>query len=311
MTHELVSFADISSDVMVRVHRLPGPDEKQSATLIGEFPGGMGANVAAAFARLGGRAALVSSVGDDERGRRSVAELRAAGVDVTHVTTVADATFWTIALIDSLGEKSLVEFPSRASSPPWEGVDWSVLDGARIAHTVGAEGRQACRLFDECRRRGVTTALDVESADLDDQTTVRALLDRTDVLFAPDYYAEAITGTAVTDEAARGLLATGPSVVAVTLGRRGCLVAARPDRILEVPGHAVAAVDTTGAGDCFAGAFLYASARGWDVGDCARLATLMAAQSVTAYGSRGRLLSLAELAELPEAARLPLDRAET
>ena len=304
---ELLCVADIGIDVVARVARLPRADEKESATLIGEYPGGMGANVASSFATLGGRTALVSSVGDDERGRRCLADLRATGVDVEHVVTIADATFWTIALLDAHGEKSLVEFSTRASAPQWEQIDWGVLEGVRVAYTVGAEGRHACRLFAECRRRGVTTALDVETADLGDEPTLRELLAQTDLLFAPAGYARAIAQTESLPEAARRLLDAGPSVVAVTGGDRGCLVADRA-ALTEVAGHAVAVVDTTGAGDCFAGAFLYGFVRDWPIADCARLANLMAAQSVTAYGCRGRLLGLAQLAALPAAADLAILR---
>jgi sugar/nucleoside kinase (ribokinase family) len=66
----------------------------------------------------------------------------------------------------------------------------------------------------------------------------------------------------------------------------------------------VTVVDTTGAGDCFAGAFLYGFVQGWSVGDCAGVANPMAAQSVTVYGCRGNLPTQAELATLPEAADL-------
>ncbi len=293
--------------MLVRVSQLPRRDEKQAATLIGEFPGGMGANVASAFVKLGGSAALFSSVGDDARGRRSLTDLQAIGVDVDNVVTVDDATFWTIALLDAEGEKSLVEFSSRASSPQWDRVEWSRLDGAKVAYTVGAEGRQARRLFAECRQRGITTALDIESADLADESTVLGLLQDTDLLFAPARYAQAITKTRSLREAARSLLVLGPSLVAVTLGSRGCIVASSHG-LIEVPGCVVSVLDTTGAGDCFAGAFLYAFVRGWPAKGCAQLANLMAAQSVTAYGCRGRLLTVAQLAELPEAMDMPILR---
>lgn len=263
--------------------------------------------MAAAFVTLGGSAALVSSIGNDGRGRRSLADLRSIGVDVGHVVTIKDSTFWTIAMLDAQGEKSLVEFSTRASSPQWDQIDWSLLDGAKVAYTVGAEGRHACRLFHECRERGLTTALDIESVDLADEPTLRALLEQTDVLFAPARYAQAIAQTGSLRKAARALLTAGPSVVAITRGDRGCLVAS-PHDLIEVPGHLVPVLDTTGAGDCFAGAFLYALVRGWPVRDCAQMANLMAAQSVTAYGCRGHLPNLAQLAELPEAADVSILR---
>ena len=292
---------------MVRLSQLPRQDSKASATYVGEFPGGMGANVAAAFVKLGGTAALYSTVGNDERGRRSLADLVARSVDVSHVVTIDDATFHTIALLDPQGEKSLVEFSTAASSPQWEQIDWLDLEGALVAYSVGSEGAHARRLFQECRRRRITTALDLECADLTDESGLHALLAETDVLLAPARDAEEVAQTASLPDAARSLLALGPSLVAITRGGRGCLVATS-DQMLDVPGRSVPVVDTTGAGDCFAGAFLYGFVQGWSARDCAEVATLMAAQSVTAYGCRGRLLSLAELSALPEAADMPILR---
>ena len=156
---------------------------------------------------------------------------------------------------------------------------------------MGSEGANARRLFQECRRRHITTALDLECADLTDESGLHALLAETDVLLAPARDAEEVAHTASLPDAARSLLALGPSLVAITRGGRGCLVATS-DQMLDVPGRSVPVVDTTGAGDCFAGAFLYGFVQGWSARDCAEVATLMAAQSVTAYGCRGRLLSL-------------------
>ena len=303
---ELVCFADIGVDVVARVARLPRADEKQSATPVGEFFGGMGANAASAFATLGGSAALVSSVGDDERPSLPLRPARQgggrrAGRDDRRRHLLDDRA----ARRDR--REVARRFSARASAPQWDQVDWSVLEGVEVAYTVGAEGRHARRLFGECRRRGVTTALDVETADLSDEPALRELLAQTDLLFAPAGYARVITGAQSLPAAARRLLDTGPSVVAITAGERGCVVAAGAE-LTEIAGHAVAVVDTTGAGDCFAGAFLYGFVRGWAAADCARVANLMAAQSVTAHGCRGRLLDLAQLAALPAAAGLTILR---
>ena len=65
MAAELVAFGDISIDVAVRIPHLPEPDEKLWVEVIGDQQGGMGANAAAAFAALGGAAALVAAVGND------------------------------------------------------------------------------------------------------------------------------------------------------------------------------------------------------------------------------------------------------
>ena len=80
MAAELVAFGDISIDVAVRIPHLPLPDEKLWVEIIGDQQGGMGANAAAAFAALGGRAALVTAVGNDARGQAAIDDLQRRGL---------------------------------------------------------------------------------------------------------------------------------------------------------------------------------------------------------------------------------------
>jgi ribokinase len=302
---ELVAFGDISCDVAVRLPRLPEPDEKLWVEIVGEYPGGMGANAAAAFAALGGRAALVASVGDDERGAASLKDLDERGVDLRAVAHLRAPTFWTLALLGAGGEKSLLQFATPALNVPWATVDWSILDGAIFAHTVADEGDGNLILIDEARRRGVRLAVDIEpmelAADMRDQ-----LLGGVDVVFTTPGAMRSLGGPPDPGDAAAWLLARGPRTVVITLGGDGCLVvdaAGDSDRVAGVP---VEARDTTGAGDCFAGAFLFALSRGRGAVEAGRVANSMAALSTTELGSRGHLVTLAELGQRPELAGMDL-----
>jgi ribokinase len=302
---ELVAFGDISIDVAVQIPRLPGPDEKLWVKVIGEHPGGMGANVAAAFASLGGRAALVASVGDDERGRQAMEDLSARGIDLSEVAHVAGATFWTLALLGANGEKSLLQFATPALSIPWRSVDWSVLDGATFAHTVAEEGADNLRLIDEARGRGVRVSIDIEpilvSADVRDR-----MIGGVELVFTTPAGLQSMGAPGEPAAGARWLLERGPLTVAITLGRDGCLVATSDGESERIEGLPVEPRDTTGAGDCFAGAFLFALCRQRGPIEAGRLANTMAALSTTELGSRGHLLKLAELAARPELADLRL-----
>jgi len=302
---ELVAFGDISMDVAVEIPRLPGPDEKLWVEIVGEYPGGMGANAAAAFAALGGHAALVASVGDDDRGARALAELTARGVDLASVAHLRAPTFWTLALLGAGGEKSLLQFETPALRVPWESVDWSVLDGATFAHTIADEGEGNLRLVAEARQRGVKVAVDVEPVAL--EAGLRdELLAGVEVVFITPAGLESLGAPPRAEDGAAWVLERGPSVVAVTLGREGCLVATANES-QRIPGVEVQARDTTGAGDCFAGAFVWALSRGRSGFEAGRLANSMAALSTTALGSRGNLVGLAELAARPELAGMGLE----
>jgi len=301
-----VSFGDISTDVAVEIPRLPGPDEKLFVQMVGEYPGGMGANAAAAFAALGGRAALVASVGNDERGARSLADLAERGVDTGAVVRVDGATFWTLALLGANGEKSLLQFATPALYVPWASVDWAILDGATFAHTVADEGEGNLRLIEEARRRGVRVSVDIEPVTLAPDLRDR-LLRGVDVVFTTPRALESLGAPQDPEAGARWLLDRGPRIAAITLGRDGCFVANNAGQTARIAGVSVEARDTTGAGDCFAGAFLFALCRNRSEAEAGRLANTMAALSTTALGSRGHLATRSELGARAELADLHLD----
>ena len=96
--------------------------------------------------------------------------------------------------------------------------------------------------------------------------------------------ARALTGLASPESVADHYLALGPSLVVVTLGADGVVVAA-PERRQALAAHKVAAIDATGAGDAFAGALLSRLAAGVDPFEAARFANAAAALATTGYGA--------------------------
>ena len=298
---EYLAFSGVTVDLSVRVPRVPRPGERIGMVPLGEYPGGMAGNAAAAFARLGGTAGVVSTVGDDAPGRVAVEDLRARGVDTTWICTVDEPTLWTIALLTAGGERTLLEFPVPAPHAKYERFQLEVLEGVRFIHVGASEGASALPVMEEARRRGVTVALDLESLGVE-IAAVPELLAASDVVFVNKHAARAFgrdPGTAV-----ERLHELGPSTILATGGATGCTLRARDGRISRIPAHRVTPVDTTGAGDCFAGAFAFGRTRGWPDEESAQLANLMAAISTTAMGSRGHLATQEELGVLARDAGL-------
>jgi sugar/nucleoside kinase (ribokinase family) len=95
------------------------------------------------------------------------------------------------------------------------------------------------------------------------------------------------------DSAARSLLRRGAREVIVKAGANGCVIYT-PDSRLEVPGFQAEVVDTTGAGDCFAGGFLAALHRGRSYQDAARFANAVGALNVQNLGAAQGVLPYEE-----------------
>ena len=121
-------------------------------------------------------------------------------------------------------------------------------------------------------------------------------LPHADLLFVNEDEARELTGGRDPMEAARALKELGARTVVVKLGAEGCVVV-RDEDIIGSPGFKAAVVDTTGAGDCFAGGFLAAVQRGLSYIEAARFANAVGALSVQKLGSTTGLLGYEETME--------------
>jgi ribokinase len=149
------------------------------------------------------------------------------------------------------------------------------------------------------RRSGATTLLDAGTL----RAGVLEILPHCDYIVASETFAGQIAGGRGTDAALGEMMAFGPRAAVVTLGERGCAARSREGDV-AAGGFEVDAVDTTGAGDVFHGAFLFAVLAGWDLGRCCLFANAVAAMKCRSLGGRPAIPSLDEaLAFLAE--RLP------
>lgn len=235
--------------------------------------GGSAANTARWLSRLGASVTLVGAVGRDPAGRALAAALRADGVRPRLVRVAAARTGRIGVLVAPGGERSFVADRGAADGLRPDDVQPAWLTGVALLHLpvysllgrpLGLAGQRA---IDLARAADARVSLDLASiAPLLAGGRPAALeLVRTaapDLLFATAAEARALLGSATADEAAAvdGLLALAP-VVVIKRGECGATVLARspgePIRI-DVPARAVAAADTTGAGDAFDAGFIVA-----------------------------------------------------
>jgi ribokinase len=143
------------------------------------------------------------------------------------------------------------------------------------------------------------------SFDLEKQIAVRGwenlkdLVKLTDVLLPQKSGAMELTQTSSVEDAADVLLRKGPSLVVITLGEKGCLVATKKS-MKVVPPFKVNIVDTTGAGDAFNGGFTIAHIKGLTPEGAAIFANAVAALKCTGLGARTCLPTLKQVREFLE-----------
>jgi ribokinase len=280
-----------SVDVSVMSAKLPEPGE----TVIGHgsliAPGGKGSNQAVAAAACGAPTRFVGRTGADDFGRMIRAGLAARGVGIEALQPLAGIAsgLATISVEDS-GRNAIVVVPganSRLLPADLEALE-GVLRGAAIVVLQ-------CEIPMETVHRAIELAASAAIPVILNPAPYRELASSRiarDVSYLVPNETEAgqmlerpIRGARDAEQGALALLARGYRCVIVTLGADGCVVAA-DGATRHYPGHAVTAVDTTGAGDAFVGALAAALAGGATRDTAVRRALLYSALSVTRSGAQ-------------------------
>ncbi|OWV82271.1 ribokinase [Rhizobium sp. R634] len=282
---------NVCVDTSFCLERLPSPGETLNAAAAGEGVGGKGANQAAAAARTGASVTLWAAVGRDAAGdgmesvlSAEISELRLSRLDLPSDRSVI--------LIDRHGENVVVTAAACAEAfDPLAmcalASTWCARDILLMQGNLGADVTAQC--LKAAHAAGLFTVLNpspLHAGELDLAAVSLLIVNRQE--------AEALTGETHGDRAADRLCAMGAATVIVTLGSEGAFVLEASSR-LQIPAEKRETVDTSGAGDCFAGTLTGLLAQRVPLCDAARLATRAAGLAV---GRPGTLVSFPTPAEL-------------
>jgi sugar/nucleoside kinase (ribokinase family) len=257
-----------------------------------ETLGGNGSNTSYTLAMLGTPVRLHGMIGRDSYGDTVLAKLAGAGVDLSAVSRSKAPTTTTICVINSQGNRLFLQrvgSSNEAFAEPFD-FDPNLTAGHSHYHLANLFAlpnmiRHGAEVLRRARQAGMTTSLDTgwdQSGSW--MEALAPCLPYTDLLFVNQEESSMLTGATEPPCIARVFRNHGASDIALKLGAWGCVVYSA-DGEREVPAFAVPAVDTTGAGDCFAGAFLAALYRGQPYEQAARLANAVGAMVVEKLGA--------------------------
>jgi ribokinase len=295
---DVVGIGSCAVDFVAQVPRLLGPDEKINATTLEIHPGGVTANNLTQVARLGATAAWLGLLGDDDNGRFIQDAFRADGMDLSGTVVVSGArSSMTWIPIDPSGERSIYMFPNVTGTLTPEQVAsrfGPLIRGARHFHSEASQLPLAPidAAMHIARDAGVRVLFDLDVAPgffaqmgLGTEAALVASLASVDVLKPCKAAARELTGETDFAAMARKLLGFGPTLVALTMGSEGSILATDRETIVAPP-FRVNVVDTTGAGDAFMGGLSYGLLQGWSLEETGRFANACAALCCTALGAR-------------------------
>ena len=288
-------------DLISYLPRLPALGETLHGDRFATGFGGKGANQAVMAAKLGAHVVMITKVGRDDFGDRTLDNFRGFGIDVEQVSQTAQASTGVAPIfVDPDGNNAIVIVTGANDL-----LDASDIDAARPA--MAAAGVVICQLEIPVdvtagalrTARAEQTLTILNPAPARDDLPAELLAD-CDVLCPNQSEAGLLTGRSVETvedafDAARELLGRGPRSVVVTLGSAGCVVADQSG-MDHLSGLSVEVVDSTGAGDAFVGALSYYLARGEDLREAAGWANRIAALSVRRPGTQ---TSYPDRSELP------------
>ncbi|WP_321798532.1 sugar kinase [Caballeronia sp. J97] len=260
--------------------------------------GGDVSNFLIAASRQGAATGFVSAVGNDHFGQLLLDLWRAENVDTSTVRVDHDAP--TGVYFVSHGENGhrfdYLRAGSAASRYAPSDLPLDAIAAAKVVHLSGislAIGVSACdaalAAIDHARTHGVKVSFDTNlRLKLWPLARARAVMleaiRATDICLPSWDDVTLLTGHEDKDAIVDALLKLGPKVVALKLGKEGAYIAT-PDERRVVPGRVVQAVDATGAGDCFGGAFIARIVAGDDPFAAARYANVAAALSTQGFGA--------------------------
>lgn len=307
----ILAVGSLNMDQVVQVARLPVMGE----TLLGAgslhlVPGGKGANQAMAMARLGASVSMAGRVGRDPFGTQLLQVLQADGVDTSLVVVdEQEASGVALIFLSPEGDNAIVVVPGAnlrvgedpvqmqrilTALPESRALVLQMEIPLATVQTLVAAGQQA----------RVPVVLNLAPAQALPLETLRQLdvlvVNETEACFLRDSLAGVQKpASVISDLSEASLLAMnlhrrGIDNVVITLGAQGAVLVYDGNTV-HIPAPAVQVVDTTAAGDCFAGAFTVALSEGREVASALRFAVYASALKVTKFGAQSGLPTRAEV----------------
>ncbi|MGY6276471.1 carbohydrate kinase family protein [Methylomonas sp. MgM2] len=284
---DVISIGHASYDLVFSVPHHPAEDEKLFADSLLSCGGGPAANAAVIAARLGFKSAFAGYLGNDVYGDSHLREFERENVDTQNLIRGDSPTPLSAILVKPDGKRALLNYKGDTKALPGDGVDFTGLSSKTL-------------LFDGHEPHISLTALSdigfeysvLDAGSLHDGT--RTLMDKVDYLVCSEKFALQYAGAEHT--ALTRLSALAPAVV-ITLGERGLIWQIGQERG-SMPAPPIAAIDTTGAGDAFHGAFAAGLAAGLDWHELLRYASAAGALCCARMGARPGLPNMKQLNEL-------------
>jgi sulfofructose kinase len=265
---DILGIGCIAVDDIFYVDQYPAADSKVRAKRMERRFGGLTGVALVTAAKMGARCAFGGLLGCDELSTFVERQFHDNGIDTTPATRISGASPIRSVVIVDASTRTIVYDASGATNSEFSGPSEDTISDCRVLFLDSFDVPQSLRAAKIAKRHGVPIVADFES-------DVGMLLWLADHLIVGESYGRQI----MDDDGLRSLWCVGRNAVVVTRGERGAtyLSIERPGEEIQAPAFAVNAVDTTGCGDVFHGAYAAALAQNRAMEDRIRIASAAAA----------------------------------
>lgn len=282
---DVLCVGHASYDLVFSVSHHPAEDEKISAGSFVGCGGGPAANASVTVSKLGLKSAFAGYLGQDIYGEKHYQELLEYGVNTNFIIRDTSPTPLSTVLVKPDARRALINYKGETRPLPSEAIDFSSVKPKAVLFD-GHEPHLSKSLLERTRREDIPTLLDAGSV----HEGTLALMKQVDYLVCSEKFARQFAGD---EETALGCLAEFSPAVVITLGEKG-LIWRRGQERGAITAFPIAAIDTTGAGDAFHGAFAAAVSLRMNWPDVLNYASAAGALCCTKTGARPGLPSQEE-----------------
>jgi sugar/nucleoside kinase (ribokinase family) len=287
---DVIGLGASTVDLLSLVEHLPAEDENMRAIDISVQGGGPVATAIVTLARLGARTAMIDAIGDDWRGTLIREEFRREGVAVEHLKIGRGWTSPTSCILvkQEDGARSIIWAPGSAPDLTAAELPRAAITSAKFLHVNGRHEQACLEAVKIAHEAGVQVSFDGGAGRY--RPALREIVPLSDVCIVAREFAERYTSETDVTRAANKLMSSGPRLVVITEGTRGSRVYSKAGSAFHQPAYLLPkAVDTTGCGDSYHGAFLFGLLKGWELQRTAAFASAVAAINSQTLGGRGGL----------------------
>ena len=291
---DVVGFGFNSVDQLCIVPEFPNPDSKTEILQYAKLAGGQTATALVFLARMGLRVKYIGKIGGDQNGQISLQSLKGEDLDISNVMVEEKCiNHHAIIIIDqNLGERTILCQSDPNMMFAEDELKREDICAGRILHIDGYDPCSALRASIWCQEQGIYV-----SADLDRVVPgCEEIIKHVDFLITSKDFPSELTGNRDLTQSISELGNCFGGFLAVTLGKQGA-IAWIEGRCEYFPALEIKAVDTTGAGDIFHGAFLYGILQNWPLNSIMAFANAAAGLSCKYLGARTGIRPLSEIME--------------